>query len=92
MTPFQGQGIGTQLIRAAETELVARGFEWATIAVATNNRRALQLYKRLGYRVFREDDSHWSFEDPSGEEHTVQEACFALEKRLPTIPDLPSIH
>jgi ribosomal protein S18 acetylase RimI-like enzyme len=86
MTPFQGQGLGTQLIRTAESELVARGFEWATIAVATENRRARQLYERQGYRVFREDDSHWTFDDPDGREHTVHEACYALEKRLVAFP------
>ncbi len=90
MPPFRGQGIGTHLIRTAENELVDRAFGWATIAVATNNRDALRLYERLGYHIFRQDDSDWSFSDPSGQQHFVHEACFALEKRLSISPASPS--
>src|SRR5687768_4662835 len=81
--PFlQGRGIGTQLVLAAEAELIARGFITATIAVAVENERAKLLYERLGYQIFRKDNSRWSYEDPNGETHYVDEMCWALKKDL----------
>jgi ribosomal protein S18 acetylase RimI-like enzyme len=87
--PFlQGRGIGTQLIEAAETELVERGFLAATIAVAVENERARALYERLGYEVFRRDTSSWSYHDPDGNTHEVNEICWALKKPLVEEDDL----
>jgi ribosomal protein S18 acetylase RimI-like enzyme len=80
--PLQGRGIGTRLIQTAEHLLRERGFQWATIAVAQDNPRARRLYERLGYVIFRRDNSHWSYTDPDGEEHEVREACWALRKHL----------
>jgi ribosomal protein S18 acetylase RimI-like enzyme len=47
---FQGQGLGTRLIAAAESVLVGRGFTQAEINVERNNPGARRLYERLGYR------------------------------------------
>lgn len=82
MEMFRGLGIGTRLIDEAERELIARNFRWATIAVAKDNQRALRLYQRKGYRIFREDDGDWSFRDHRGQLHRVQEPCWILEKEL----------
>lgn len=79
---LQGRGIGTRLIETAEQILRERGYQWATIAVAVDNIRARQLYERLGFVVFRRDDSHWSYTDPDGREHEVREVCWALKKHL----------
>ena len=79
---LQGRGIGTQMIEIAEDELRARGFEWVTIAVAVENSRARSLYERLGYEVFRKDISHWTYYDPDGHAHEVNETCWALKKHL----------
>lgn len=82
MEPFQGRGLGTQLIRAAEEAIAARGYAWATIAVAKDNAGARRLYERLGYRTFGEDDGCWSYTDPDGERHHVNEPSWLLHKRL----------
>lgn len=79
---LQGRGIGTCLIETAEHILRDRGYQWATIAVAVDNVRARRLYERLGYAVFRRDDSRWSYTDPDGHEHDVHEDCWALKKHL----------
>jgi ribosomal protein S18 acetylase RimI-like enzyme len=83
---LQGCGIGTRLIEAAEEELVLRGFQWATIAVSVENVRAKQLYERLGYAVFRKDNSHWTYNDPDGRLREVRETCWAMKKRLVNYP------
>jgi ribosomal protein S18 acetylase RimI-like enzyme len=81
--PFlQGKGIGSLLIRAAEAEVIGRGFHMATIAVAVENVRALRLYERHGYQIFHKDHSDWSYRDPAGHSHNVSEVCWALKKRL----------
>lgn len=82
MPMLQGHGIGTQLVLAAESELAARGYITVTIAVAVENERAKQLYERLGYQVFRKDNSKWAYQDPNGETHHINEMCWALKKEL----------
>lgn len=82
MTLFRGQGIGTWLMREAETVLVSRGFKYATIAVAKDNHGALRLYERLGYGRFAEDSGEWSYINHRGEVIEVTEPCWILEKFL----------
>jgi ribosomal protein S18 acetylase RimI-like enzyme len=82
LEPFQGHGLGTRLIRAAEEVIAARGFDEVTIAVAKDNPNARRLYERLGYRVFAEDTGCWSFMDPDGQWQRVTEPCYVLEKHL----------
>lgn len=82
MEMFQGQGVGTSLIREAETMAGQLRYQWATIAAATDNPRARRLYERLGYRVFAEDDGKWSYRDHENRVHCVHEPCWVLEKRI----------
>ncbi len=82
IAPLQRRGIGTRLIQTAEQMVWDRGYQWTTIAVSVDNVRARSLYERLGYGVFRRDDSHWSYTDPDGREHHVREVCWALKKHL----------
>ncbi len=82
MPAFQGRGIGTRLIRSAEAMLIERRYLIATIAVAQTNSRARALYERLGYRIFREEESHWFYTDPDGRQHEVKETCWAMKKCL----------
>jgi ribosomal protein S18 acetylase RimI-like enzyme len=79
---WQGQGLGTRLIRAAEDALRARGFTLAVIAAGKDNPGARRLYERLGYQAFAEDPGVWYFVDPSGKRQSVEEPCWLLEKRL----------
>lgn len=79
---WQGQGLGTRLLAAAEEALLALGFGVAVIAAGKDNPRAFQLYQRLGYRTFDEDPGVWYFTDVNGERQTMEEPCWIMEKHL----------
>lgn len=79
---WQAQGIGTRLVKAAETTLRARGFTTAVIAAGKDNPRARQLYERLGYRAFAEDPGVWYFQDVNGVQQSMSEPCWVMQKRL----------
>jgi ribosomal protein S18 acetylase RimI-like enzyme len=79
---FRGQGIGSQLLEAAEQALRVRAFERAVIAVAQDNQAALRLYENHDYRRFAEDPGEWSYIDHRGRLQRVSEPAFILEKRL----------
>ncbi len=57
---YRGQGIGTQLVKAALNDLGKRGFRSATIGVEGSEERNIRLYKRLGFNSKIKD----CFEDP----------------------------
>lgn len=80
--PFQGHGIGTRLINAAERELRERGVEEAEIGVETHNHRAAQLYERLGYRIADRSLDEYSFTTPDGTRMTVPVDQWLLRKNL----------
>lgn len=82
MKPLRGAGIGTALVDTAEDLLREHGFKWVTIAVEKTNEGALRLYQRLGYEVFREDPGRWSYTDPAGKTHHVEEPTWVMRKRL----------
>lgn len=82
MEMFQGQGIGSRLLREAEGMLAARYFQYATLSVAKENERALKLYQRSGYRVFDDDPGQWHYVDHRGVKHHVNEPSWMLEKKL----------
>ena len=82
MEPFQGMGIGTELIRQAEVIMREHRLDFATIAVARNNPKARRLYERLGYKVYAEDEGRWSYVDHAGTLIDVHEPCWMLEKEL----------
>ena len=48
---LRGQGIGEQLIRAAEEWGRAAGAQYASLEYVASNTRAAALYSRLGYRT-----------------------------------------
>jgi ribosomal protein S18 acetylase RimI-like enzyme len=79
---WQGHGIGTRLISAAEAALRQRGFRTAIIAAAKDNEGARRLYERLGYRVFAADPGVWYFTDVNGTRQTVEEPCWVMHKQL----------
>jgi ribosomal protein S18 acetylase RimI-like enzyme len=82
MEMFRGQGIGTRLIREAESLIMDRGFQWTTIAVAKHNQRARRLYEGLDYQIIKEDPGQWSYLDHRGQPRYVSEPCWLLEKDL----------
>jgi ribosomal protein S18 acetylase RimI-like enzyme len=79
---WQARGIGTRLVKAAEAALRARGFTTAVIAAGKENPRARQLYERLGFHTFADDPGVWYFQDVNGEQQSVNEPCWVMEKRL----------
>ena len=79
---WRGQGVGARLIAAAEAALRARGFTTAVIAAVKDNTGAARLYQRMGYRIFAEDAGEWSFTDADGNEQSIAEPCWVMEKRL----------
>ncbi|MBI4770331.1 MAG: GNAT family N-acetyltransferase [Chloroflexi bacterium] len=78
----QGQGIGSQLMAAAEARLRALGFSTAIIAVAKTNEAARRIYEGWGYAVIREDAGRWSYVDHRGQRRDMREPCWVLEKQL----------
>jgi ribosomal protein S18 acetylase RimI-like enzyme len=82
MTPFQGLGIGTELILQAEEIMRQRNMYYSTIAVAKENEGALRLYKRNGYTIYAEDEGRWSYTDHNNKQVYVHEPCWMLEKVL----------
>lgn len=85
MEILRGFGIGTALMQAAENHLIVEGFGFATVAVAKQNERALNLYQRLNYRIFGEDPGRWRYLDHEGHVREVDEPCWLLEKQLQTV-------
>jgi len=54
--PLRNRGIGTSLIRAAETFVAERGIDTMELGVEDSNPRARGLYERLGYRSVARND------------------------------------
>lgn len=79
---LQGLGIGSHLLDAAENELRERGFRHAIIAAALDNEGAQRLYQRRGYVRYAEDPGRWSYTDPDGIIHQVEEPCWLMRKSL----------
>ena len=64
--PLQGVGIGTQLMQAADEEILERGLRWSQLGVEKVNTGARRLYERLGYSTFGEEDLVWPEPTPEG--------------------------
>lgn len=79
---YRSQGIGGELLRAAEDELKARSFTRAVIAVAKTNDRARRLYEKFGFSKVGDDPGRWSYLDHEGKIRHVSEPAFILEKLL----------
>jgi ribosomal protein S18 acetylase RimI-like enzyme len=82
LEPFQGMGIGSQLLAEAQDYLRRQQYGLATISVARVNHRALRLYQRHGFRIFAEDAGEWTYTDHRGTLRKVSEPCYLLEKQL----------
>ncbi len=82
MDAFQRQGLGSALLREAETLLRAQRYDSVSIAAAKDNPGARRLYERHAFRVVAEDAGRWSYVDHKGLTHYVNEPCWILEKFL----------
>jgi ribosomal protein S18 acetylase RimI-like enzyme len=79
---FQGQGIGTILIEAAELRMHARGHKWSILGVEVENVRARKLYERLGYSFYAEETDSWTAEDIHGNEYLHTADTLLLRKQI----------
>ncbi len=86
MQAFRGLGIGTHMLKTAESILIKGNYPIATISVAKTNKRAYQLYLREGYEIYGEDDGQWQYRDHEGKTHHVDEPSWLMKKSL--IPSL----
>jgi ribosomal protein S18 acetylase RimI-like enzyme len=82
MAPFQGLGIGTELLRQAEQLIKTHKLHYINIAVAKDNMPARRLYERVGYTIYAEDEGRWSYTDNQGRLVNVHEPCWMMEKLL----------
>lgn len=71
-----GRGVGRALLEAVEARALAQGFEAIRLEVREDNKRATDLYERLGYRRFGRIGDY--YEDGA--------AALRLEKPLSTSP------
>jgi ribosomal protein S18 acetylase RimI-like enzyme len=83
---YRSAGLGTRILEVVELDLFKRGFHYLTLNVARDNPRAQQLYERLGYKVVAPEPGIWSYIDPDGVWHQVEEPAWRMEKRLGQTP------
>jgi len=79
---MRNHGLGTELMRMIEQDLLQRGFRELTLNVARENKQALQLYERLGYNIIKKISGKWSFYDDQGKLQNEVEPGYRLMKVL----------
>jgi ribosomal protein S18 acetylase RimI-like enzyme len=79
---FQGAGIGTRLLDAAEVLLRERGVEAVEIGVEADNRGARRLYERREYHPEREEHDNYEYVEPGGERVHIPVHMTILRKSL----------
>jgi GNAT superfamily N-acetyltransferase len=82
--PFQGRGVGTKLIGAAEATARQLGYERIALGVGLDNPKARRLYERLGYADWGHGTvvGTWVGYPDDGPPVTLSETCHMLVKRL----------
>jgi GNAT superfamily N-acetyltransferase len=82
--PFQGRGIGTALVCAAEDAARRLGHERIALGVGLENRGARRLYERLGFADWGHGTvvGTWVEYPDDGPPVTASEVCDMLIKRL----------
>lgn len=80
--PFQGLGIGTHLLAAAERRAAAAGRAVSEIGVEKHLASVRRLYERLGYRVAGEERSEETYMEPDGSAVRYTFDQWILRKRI----------
>ena len=80
--PFRQKGLGTKMINFCSEYLKSKGFKCATIACEKKNHLGLKLYERLGFKIFKEENLPWEYEDDNGIKHQISEPEWVLVKSL----------
>lgn len=79
---YRSVGLGARLLLVAETDIIRRGFQYATLNVAKENVRAQMFYERHGYARVAHEPGNWSYPDEQGIWHYVEEPAWRMEKKL----------
>jgi ribosomal protein S18 acetylase RimI-like enzyme len=80
---YQGQGIGSAMMKVVEKDLFRRGFRKITLNVSRDNSKAIRLYLHLGYHIAAADPGRWYYFDQNGQRQDVNEPAWRMEKWLP---------
>jgi ribosomal-protein-alanine N-acetyltransferase len=80
--PFRSMGLGRRLLAFIESDLIERGFDYASLNVSLTNHRAKRLYTRMGYRIVGRDAGTWSYHDHQGMLRKVSEPGWYMRKKL----------
>jgi ribosomal protein S18 acetylase RimI-like enzyme len=80
--PFQGHGVGTEMMKKVEQIIFEKGLKIAQIGIDKPNSRAQTLYEKLGYKIVREEQDSFDYMSESGEIKHYSSDCWILEKRL----------
>jgi len=81
-TPYRNLGIGSQIMRKAEENLIEQGFLFATLNVSKDNFKARKLYEKLGYAIIADEPGNWSYLDHRGQRRFVHEPAWRMQKKL----------
>jgi ribosomal protein S18 acetylase RimI-like enzyme len=79
---YRRAGIGSQLLKTAEEDLIQRGFQSIALNVGQDNPQARRLYERFGYRVVAPEPGIWSYVDHLGRRQQVNEPAWRMEKQI----------
>lgn len=79
---FQGMGLGTRLVHAAERVVREAGQAVVEVGVERTNEAARRLYERLGYALAGEEREAYSYEQPDGMRVEAVSDVLLLHKRL----------
>lgn len=80
---FRERGIGTELIRAVEAVAVDMCLDEVNLEVSVENRNAIRLYERLGYRRLPEQiTDRWQQLTDDGSTVVVEEQSWIMVKRV----------
>jgi ribosomal protein S18 acetylase RimI-like enzyme len=79
---FQGAGIGSRLIEAAEKALAELGYTTTEIGVEEDNESARRLYEALGYRNIGKRRERREYVDPEGRAQCLTTDEWIFQKAL----------
>ena len=80
---FQRNGVGTALINAVEVIADERGLDEANLEVEIDNKDAIRLYRRLGYRIFGGPVmDRWTVLRDDGSSETIEAPVYVMVKNL----------
>lgn len=79
---YRSMGLGRKLLAFIESDLIGRGYDYASLNVGLTNHGAKRLYTRMGYRIVGRDAGTWSYHDHHGVLRNVSEPGWYMRKKL----------